>query len=163
AALATLHHPHVVSIVELGETEEGIPFLVMEVVEGPSLREVMRSPLFDAPAALLICGEADRATDSAHRPDVTHRDRSAENILPALRTEFVEGPSQRQVIRSPPFDAAAALRIFGEVARAIDYARRHNVIRRDLKPKNILRDEPAGGIAKVSDFGLAAFLQDEPS
>lgn len=106
AALATLHHPHVVSIVERGETDAGIPFLVMEFVEGPSLREVMRSPLFDAPAAL---------------------------------------------------------RIFGEVARAIDYAHRHNVIHRDLKPENILLDEPAGGIAKVSDFGLAAFLQDEPS
>src|SRR5690606_30867730 len=29
AALATLHHPHVVSIVERGETDAGIPFLVM--------------------------------------------------------------------------------------------------------------------------------------
>ena len=77
--------------------------------------------------------------------------------------EFVEGPSLREVMRSPLFDVPTALRIFNEVARAIDYAHRRNVIHRDLKPENILLDEQAGGIAKVGDFGLAAFVEDEPT
>jgi len=48
AALATLSHPNVVSIVDKGKAENTY-YLVMEFVDGPSLREVMRSPLLDIP------------------------------------------------------------------------------------------------------------------
>ncbi|HEY1334011.1 MAG TPA: serine/threonine-protein kinase, partial [Myxococcaceae bacterium] len=102
AALATLSHPNVVSIVDKGKAENTY-YLVMEFVDGPSLREVMRSPLLDIPGAL---------------------------------------------------------RIIMEIARAIDYAHSRGVVHRDLKPENILFDEQAGGIAKVTDFGLATFFDD---
>ncbi len=102
AALATLSHPNVVSIVDKGKAENTY-YLVMEYVDGPSLREVMRSPLLDIPGAL---------------------------------------------------------RIIMEIARAIDYAHSRGVVHRDLKPENILFDEQAGGIAKVTDFGLATFFDD---
>ena len=102
AALATLSHPNVVSIVDKGKAENTY-YLVMEYVDGPSLREVMRSPLLDLPGAL---------------------------------------------------------RIIMEIARAIDYAHTRGVVHRDLKPENILFDEQAGGIAKVTDFGLATFFDD---
>jgi len=44
-----------------------------------------------------------------------------------------------------------------QICRAIEYAHGRGVIHRDLKPENILFDEQAGGIAKVTDFGLAGF------
>ncbi|MGZ6133364.1 MAG: serine/threonine-protein kinase [Myxococcaceae bacterium] len=102
AALATLSHPNVVSIVDKGKAENTY-YLVMEYVDGPSLREVMRSPTLDT---------------------------------------------------------QGALRIIMEIARAIDYAHSRGVVHRDLKPENILFDEQAGGIAKVTDFGLATFFDD---
>ena len=102
AALATLSHPNVVSIVDKGKAD-GTYFLVMEFVDGPSLREMMRSPVLDIPGAL---------------------------------------------------------RIIMEIARAIDYAHSRGVVHRDLKPENILFDEQAGGLAKVTDFGLATFFDD---
>src|SRR6478736_6197519 len=64
-------------------------------------------------------------------------------------------------MRSPLLDIPGALRIIMEIARAIDYAHSRGVVHRDLKPENILFDEQAGGIVKVTDFGLAGFLDDD--
>ena len=47
---------------------------------------------------------------------------------------------------------ADAVRIASEVASALDYAHRHNVIHRDIKPENILLHD---GSALVADFGIA--------
>ena len=99
AALATLSHPNIVSIVDRGRAA-GTYYLVMEFVDGPSLRERMREPEFDVSKVLVT-------------------------ML--------------------------------QVTRAIDYAHHRGVIHRDLKPENILFDEQAGGLPKVTDFGLAGF------
>jgi serine/threonine-protein kinase len=48
-----------------------------------------------------------------------------------------------------------ALRITREVASALDYAHRHDVIHRDVKPENILMHE---GSALVADFGIGKVL-----
>jgi eukaryotic-like serine/threonine-protein kinase len=74
-----------------------------------------------------------------------------------LVMEFVDGPSLREVMRSPLLDTQGALKIGVEICRAIEYAHSRGIIHRDLKPENILFDEQAGGIPKVSDFGLAGF------
>jgi hypothetical protein len=99
AALAALRHPNIVSIVDKGKNQATY-YLVMEFVDGPSMREVMRSPLLDF---------------------------------------------------------GKSLRMMMEICRAIEYAHGRGIIHRDLKPENILFDEQAGGIAKVTDFGLAGF------
>lgn len=74
-----------------------------------------------------------------------------------LVMEFVDGPSLRERMREPDFDAAKALVTMLQVTRAIDYAHHRGIIHRDLKPENILFDEQGGGLPKVTDFGLAGF------
>ncbi len=78
-----------------------------------------------------------------------------------LVMEFIDGSSLREVIASPVLDPGASLRITLQVCRAMEYAHGRGVIHRDLKPDNVLFDEQAGGIPKVSDFGLAAFRDKE--
>jgi len=51
---------------------------------------------------------------------------------------------------------AEAVRIVREVASALDYAHRQNVIHRDFKPENILLHD---GSALVADFGIALAVQ----
>ncbi|MFL5349255.1 MAG: serine/threonine-protein kinase [Hyalangium sp.] len=80
-----------------------------------------------------------------------------------LVMEFVEGPSLREQVRSPLLTPKESLRMLMEICRGVDYAHNRGVIHRDLKPENILFDQQAGGLAKVTDFGLASFLDDANS
>ena len=66
---------------------------------------------------------------------------------------FIEGESLRErLTREKQLPIADAVRIATEIAGALDYAHRHNVIHRDIKPENILLHD---GRALVADFGIA--------
>jgi serine/threonine-protein kinase len=66
---------------------------------------------------------------------------------------FVEGESLRdRLSREKQLPVADAVRIASEVASALDYAHRHQVVHRDIKPENILLHD---GRALVADFGIA--------
>ena len=71
-----------------------------------------------------------------------------------LAMEFIDGVGLEKVIRDAgplPIERAAA--IAAQVADALDYAHRHNVVHRDIKPANIMLE--AGDRVKVADFGIA--------
>ena len=66
---------------------------------------------------------------------------------------FIDGESLRDRLnREKQLPVGEAIRIAIEVAGALDYAHRHNVIHRDIKPENILLHD---GRALVADFGIA--------
>ena len=92
---ANLQHPHILALIDSGETD-GMLWYVMPYVEGESLRD--------------------------------------------------------RITREKQLPVADAVRIATEVAGALDYAHRHNVIHRDIKPENILLHD---GSALVADFGIA--------
>ena len=71
---------------------------------------------------------------------------------------YVEGESLRgRLEREGQLPVADALRIAREVASALDYAHRHGVVHRDVKPENILLSDD--GQALVADFGIALAVQ----
>ena len=66
---------------------------------------------------------------------------------------FIEGESLRDRLeREKQLPIDDAVRLASEVASALDYAHRHDVIHRDIKPENILLVE---GQPQVADFGIA--------
>ena len=72
-------------------------------------------------------------------------------VMPSM-----EGRSLRERLdRERQLPLAESLRITREVASALDYAHRHNVVHRDIKPENILLHE---GAAMVADFGIGKAL-----
>jgi len=67
---------------------------------------------------------------------------------------YVAGESLRDRLRREGrLPVAAALKVTREVADALDYAHRHGVVHRDVKPENVLLDETAHAL--VADFGVA--------
>ena len=77
-----LQHPHAVRIDDLDVTEDGRPFIVMEYVEGKSLRKTIRER-GELPIArsLHIAAQVAEALGAAHELGVTHRDIKPDNIL----------------------------------------------------------------------------------
>jgi len=73
-------------------------------------------------------------------------------VMPLVTGETLRARLERK--RQLPI--ADAVRIAREVASALDYAHRQNVIHRDIKPENILLHD---GSALVADFGIALAVQ----
>ena len=79
-AMARLSHPHVVAVFESGEAG-GLPYLVMEYVDGVTLRDAMRERKLSPAEALAIVPQICDALEYAHAQGVVHRDVKPENIL----------------------------------------------------------------------------------
>ncbi len=74
-----------------------------------------------------------------------------------MAMEYVRGRPLADLIRERgPLEPRLALRIARHVAEALAEAHRHDIVHRDVKPKNIMVDEE--GRVKVMDFGLAKVL-----
>ncbi|MBA3514312.1 MAG: serine/threonine protein kinase [Pyrinomonadaceae bacterium] len=81
-AASRISHPHAVSVTDFGESEDGVVFLVMEYLDGKTLKEIVRKegpmPL---PRVVEIIRQVGGALDAAHEQGVVHRDLKSENIM----------------------------------------------------------------------------------
>lgn len=80
-AASALNHPHVCVVYDVGETEDRLPFIAMEFVEGESLAAmVTRGPPKIAKIVQIAIQVAD-ALDAAHAQRIVHRDIKPENVI----------------------------------------------------------------------------------
>jgi eukaryotic-like serine/threonine-protein kinase len=85
-AAASLNHPAIVSVYDTGEepdaTGQSIPYIVMEYVEGKTLREILREGRKVLPErALEVVADVLGALDYSHRAGIVHRDIKPANIM----------------------------------------------------------------------------------
>lgn len=79
--LASLNHPHIAAIYGLEHAEPGdVRFLVLELVEGPTLAERLKSGPLEVGEALGIAAQIAEALEAAHEKGVVHRDLKPGNI-----------------------------------------------------------------------------------
>ena len=77
----TLHHPNIIRIFDRGEVES-MPFFVMELVRGETLRERLeREGRLQAEAAARMIAQVAEALDYAHNKGVIHRDLKPSNVM----------------------------------------------------------------------------------
>lgn len=80
-AVASLSHPNIVSIYDVGE-EDGLPYLVMEYVEGCNLKEIIKREGRLSPGEVISIGmQVCAALAHAHEKGIIHRDIKPHNIL----------------------------------------------------------------------------------
>src|SRR5262245_46986080 len=124
-AAASLTHPNIVPIYEIGE-HQGQHYFSMGLIEGPNLRETLARK-----------AEEKRRQGEKERPETR-----------------LEEESPLPLFSSVPFlESRDAARLLSVIARAVHYAHQRGVLHRDLKPSNILLD--ANGQPHLTDFGLA--------
>lgn len=78
--VSALNHPNIITIYEIGETEQG-SFLATEFVDGRTLREVLKHDSMTLVRILRIIEQVANALVAAHAADIVHRDIKPENVM----------------------------------------------------------------------------------
>jgi serine/threonine protein kinase len=88
--VASLSHPNIVMVFDSGVADDR-PFVVMELIEGPSLRQVLHDgPALTLPAAATIAVDLLAALAHAHSRGIIHRDIKPANLLVQQRDGAVK-------------------------------------------------------------------------
>ena len=81
-SVATLRHPHIVTIYEIGEVDNGQTYIVMEYLPGRSLAEVLQQEtILPVEQTLVVLKQIGEALDYLHGQSLVHRDISPKNIM----------------------------------------------------------------------------------
>jgi serine/threonine-protein kinase len=92
-AAAMTHHPNIVAVFEVGMWRDGSPYIVQELLDGQTLRELLDRKRRLLPAeAIEILVPIMGALSAAHRAGIVHRDIKPENIFLALTPEGMVVP-----------------------------------------------------------------------
>ncbi|HET7707248.1 MAG TPA: protein kinase [Thermoanaerobaculia bacterium] len=109
-AVSTLSHPNIVTMFDFGETERG-GYLVMELVEGESLRAALSRGPIAPKRALEIAAQLAAAVAAAHAAGIVHRDLKPENVMitPSGDVKILDyGLAKLIDLSTEPFSSAIA-------------------------------------------------------
>ncbi|WP_406187453.1 serine/threonine-protein kinase [Streptomyces sp. NBC_01006] len=120
-AAARIRHGGVVTVHDVTE-EEGLPVIVMELVDGPSLDDVLekRGPLEPREAAAIGAKLMD-ALDAAHRAGVLHRDVKPANVLLERDGRVVLTDFGIATVQASGDEDMAKLTRSGDIIGSLDY------------------------------------------
>jgi serine/threonine protein kinase/Tfp pilus assembly protein PilF len=80
-AVSGLTHPNIATVFDYGETAEGQPYIVMELIEGQTLSDKLREGSLPLPEAVKIVSQIAEALGEAHRKGIVHRDVKPSNVV----------------------------------------------------------------------------------
>ncbi|MGZ5483397.1 MAG: serine/threonine-protein kinase, partial [Pyrinomonadaceae bacterium] len=79
-AVSALTHAHIATVYDYGETDDGQPYIVMELVKGTTLSELMSKEKLTIARSIEIIEEVAEALAEAHHQGIIHRDIKPSNI-----------------------------------------------------------------------------------
>ena len=85
SVLASLNHPNIARLIDGGLTDAGVPYLVMEYVDGEPITRYATARALDCARGSTLFLTVCRAVEAAHRALIVHRDIKPSNILVATR------------------------------------------------------------------------------
>jgi Tol biopolymer transport system component len=80
-AASALNHPNIVVVHDIGTSSDGIAYIAMELVEGPSLRLLLASGPLPEKKVLEVAAQIADALAKAHSAGIVHRDLKPENVM----------------------------------------------------------------------------------
>lgn len=79
---ASIDHPNIVTVFDFGTLASGGAYLILELIDGVSLRALLQEKIFvEPPLAFSVFREICAAVEIAHRKGIVHRDLKPENIM----------------------------------------------------------------------------------
>ncbi len=79
--LATLEHPGIARLIDGGTTNDGMPYVVMELIDGEPITRYCERHGLDLTARLKLVQSLCQTLDAAHRKGIVHRDIKPANVL----------------------------------------------------------------------------------
>ena len=79
--LARLEHPHIARLIDAGSTADGLPYFVMEYVQGVPVTHFVQQHRLSVPERLQLFLQICSAINRSHRQQIVHRDLKPTNIL----------------------------------------------------------------------------------
>ena len=106
-AVSTLSHPHIATIYDYGETENGEPYIVMELIKGETLGELMLTEKLTVGRSIDIIKQVAEALAEAHHHGIIHRDIKPTNVAINERghVKVLDFGLAKQIALSPDADS----------------------------------------------------------
>jgi serine/threonine-protein kinase len=145
---------------ELGRGGMGAVYLAEQTGLGRevAIKELVPSAAADPTALKRFLQEAQVMARTSHPNLVQVHDLEQIGAANYIVLEFVRGKSLRDWLNRGEIPLPQVFAVMHGVLQALDYAHRHAIVHRDMKPENVLLSDE--GAVKVADFGIAR-LTDE--
>jgi serine/threonine-protein kinase len=145
---------------ELGRGGMGAVYLAEQPGLGRevAIKELIQSAATDPIALKRFLQEAQVMARTSHPNLVQVHDVELSAEANYIVLEFVRGKSLRDWLNRGPIPPPQVFAVMHGVLQALDYAHKHAIVHRDMKPENVLLSDD--GMVKVADFGIARLTDD---